>query len=111
MKLPRPATLFLGLSLTASAPLLLTSCDTAARRATASAQEDLELIQRANTKLETELKRLREETGLRQSELLKRNTELQTEADEARSQHKKLQDEADQALKDLEAAKTKFKIQ
>ena len=111
MKLPRPASLILGLSLTASAPLLFLSCDTAASRATASAQEDLELIERANAKLEAELKRVREETELRNSELLKRNAELQTEADEARSQHKKLQDQATKAQKDLEAAMAKFKIE
>ena len=111
MKLPCQATLFLSLSLTATAPLLLTSCDTAASRAAASAQEDLELLERSKAKLEAEFKRLREETGLRQSELLKRNTELQNEADGAKAQNQKLQDQATQAQQDLEAAMAKFKIE
>lgn len=111
MKLPRPAALFLGLTVTASAPIFLAACDTAASRATASAQEDLELMEKSKAKLDAEFKRLREDTDYRQAELLKRNTELQTEADEARSQHKKLQDQATQAQKALEAAIAKYKIE
>jgi len=110
MKFPSPVSLLLVLSLSVATPVLLTSCDGKARQAALVAQEEVEALQKAKTKLEGEVKELRDEADKRQADLIKRNDELQKEADEAKAQFEKLQDEASQARKEFEEYMAQYKL-
>jgi outer membrane murein-binding lipoprotein Lpp len=75
--------LLLGLTLALTAPTFLSSCDTKAKEAALLAGEDVASLQKANSRLENDVKLLREQSETRHNELLKQNEELQKEADAA----------------------------
>lgn len=110
MKFQFHPSLFFGLALAVGAPSLLTSCDTKDRHAALIAQEEVDALQKAKSKLETEVKKLRDEGDKGHADLIKRNEELQKEADEAKAQFEKLQDEAAKARKELEEYMAKYKL-
>jgi hypothetical protein len=110
MNYPPISSLCLGLALAAAAPSLLTSCDSKSNQAALLAQEEVEALQKAKTKLENDLKSLREQSEKSHNDLIKSNEELQKEADEAKGQFEKLQDEAAKARKELEEYMAKYKI-
>ena len=107
--LHRPS-LMLGLTLAVASPVFLTACDPKAQQAALLAQEEVEALKKAKTKLEGEVKQLREQTEKAEAEQLKRTEELQKEADEAKAQFEKLQDEAAKARKELEDYKAQYKV-
>jgi Skp family chaperone for outer membrane proteins len=100
----------LGLILAVAFSSLLMSCDNGSRQAALVAQEEVEALQKAKTKLEAEVKQVRENSEKAHADLLKKNDELQKEADEAKGQFEKLQDEAAKARKELEEYMAKYKL-
>jgi len=110
MNHPTRLSLSFGLTLAAATSLLFTSCDNGARQAALVAQEEVEALQKAKTKLEAEVKQMREAAEKAHADLLKKNEELQKEADEAKSQFEKLQDDAAKARKELDEYMAKYKL-
>ena len=102
--------LLLGLTLALTAPIFLSSCDTKAKEAALLAGEEVASLQKANSRLENDVKLLREQSETRHNELLKQNEELQKEADAAKSQFEKLQDDAAKAQKELDEYMAKYKL-
>lgn len=110
MNRPFFPSILLGLTLVVAASTLLTSCDTKAKQVALVAEEEVAALQKANSRLENEMKLLREEGEKRHNELLKRNEELQKEADEAKTHFEKLQDDAAKVRQELEDYMAKYKL-
>jgi|GEM_PF-2560524 len=110
MNRPFFPSILLGLTLVVAASTLLTSCDTKAKQVALVAEEEVAALQKANSRLENEMKLLREEGEKRHKELLKRNEELQKEADEAKTHFEKLQDDAAKVRQELEDYMAKYKL-
>jgi hypothetical protein len=110
MKFTIHPSLLLGLTLAVASPVLLTSCDPKDQQAVLLAQEEVEALKKAKSKLESEIKQLKEDTEKANAEQMKRTEELQKEADEAKAQFEKLQDEAAKARKELEDYMAKYKV-